>query len=100
MRQRYYLTIPVNFPNSGSRQIVKGGVILGQGVSRAIINVRTYSSREISAVTAEIADIAGEARLLMGEGYASSGSSEAWDAAFSRLCLSLQLSPLISKMWT
>ena len=54
MRQKYYLTIPVNFPNSGSRQIVEGEVILGQGVS-------------MSAVAAEVADIAGEARLMLGD---------------------------------
>ena len=32
--------------------------------------------------------------------YASSGFSGACEAAFSRLRLSLQLSPFISRMWT
>ena len=40
---------------------------MGQGVSKAIINVRTNSSTEMSAVAAEVADIAGEARLLLGD---------------------------------
>ena len=76
---------------------VKGGDIMdhcgGEKVSHleplASINVRTNCSREMSALTAEAADVAGEAERLLGESYAPSGSSEAGDAAFSRLRLSL-----------
>ena len=75
---------------------VKGGDIMdhcgGEKVSHleplVSINVRTNCSREMSAPTAEVADVAGEAERLLGESYASSGSSEAGDAAFSRLRLS------------
>ena len=39
-------------------------------------------------LTATAGSIVGETGRLQGESYASSGSSEAWSRAFSRLCLS------------